>query len=96
VELGHVEFCRCGARNNRNDLAAGRTKTAIIRPILMDREIPRLLARLDELTKLSAAPDANGAATGLTAEQKKEFIEGDGQPEGAHRSPRVVAGADWG
>jgi hypothetical protein len=75
VELGHVGILPVWGENNRNDLAAGRTKTAIIRPILMDREIPRLLARLDELTKLSAAPDANGAATGLTAEQKKEFIE---------------------
>ena len=58
----------CQGENNRNDLATGRTKTAIIRPILMDREIPRLQARLDELTKLSAEP-------GLTADQKKEFIE---------------------
>jgi poly-gamma-glutamate synthesis protein (capsule biosynthesis protein) len=75
VELGHVGILPVWGENNRNDLAAGRTKTAIIRPMLMDREIPRLQARLDELTKLSAGPDANGAATGLTAEQKKEFIE---------------------
>jgi poly-gamma-glutamate capsule biosynthesis protein CapA/YwtB (metallophosphatase superfamily) len=75
VELGHVGILPVWGENNRNDVAAGRTKTAIIRPILMDREIPRLQARLDELTKLSAGPDANGAATGLTAEQKKEFIE---------------------
>jgi len=74
VELGHVGILPVWGENNRNDLAAGRTKTAIIRPILMDREIPRLQARLDELTKLSAAPDANGGATGLTADQKKEFI----------------------
>ena len=61
--------------NNRNDLAAGRTKTAVIRPILMDREIPRLQARLDELNKLAAATDASDAAAALNAEQKKEFIE---------------------
>ena len=35
----------------------------------MDREIPRLQARLDELSKLT------GPATPLTAEQQKEFIE---------------------
>jgi poly-gamma-glutamate synthesis protein (capsule biosynthesis protein) len=68
VELGHVGILPVWGENNRNDLATGRTKTAIIRPILMDREIPRLQARLDELTKLSAEP-------GLTADQKKEFIE---------------------
>jgi hypothetical protein len=75
VELGHVGILPVWGENNRNDIAAGRTKTAIIRPILMDREIPRLQARLDELTKLSPASDATGAQTGLTAEQKKEFIE---------------------
>ncbi len=75
VELGHVGILPVWGENNRNEIAAGRTKTAIIRPILMDREIPRLQARLDELNKLAAAPDASGAAAGLTADQKKEFIE---------------------
>jgi poly-gamma-glutamate capsule biosynthesis protein CapA/YwtB (metallophosphatase superfamily) len=75
VELGHVGILPVWGENNRNDLAAGRTKTTIIRPILMDREIPRLQARLDELTKLSTATDATAAATALTVEQKKEFIE---------------------
>ena len=41
----------------------------------MDREIPRLQARLDELNKLAAATDASDAAAALNAEQKKEFIE---------------------
>jgi len=75
VEVGHVGILPVWGENNRNDLAAGRTKTTVIRPILMDREIPRLQARLDELTKLSAAPDAGTAAAPLTAEQKKEFVE---------------------
>jgi poly-gamma-glutamate synthesis protein (capsule biosynthesis protein) len=75
VELGHVGILPVWGENNRNDIAAGRTKTAIIRPILMDREIPRLQARLDELNKLAAATDASGAAAGLTGDQKKEFIE---------------------
>jgi poly-gamma-glutamate synthesis protein (capsule biosynthesis protein) len=69
VELGHVGILPVWGENNRNELAVGRAKTAIIRPLLIDREMPLLQARLDELTKLSAA----GAP--LTAEQKKEFIE---------------------
>jgi poly-gamma-glutamate capsule biosynthesis protein CapA/YwtB (metallophosphatase superfamily) len=69
VELGHVGILPVWGENNRNELASGHTKTTVIRPILMDREIPRLQARLDELTKLSEA------ATPLTAEQKQEFIE---------------------
>jgi len=57
------------SENNRNEMASGHAKTTIIRPILIDREIPKLEARLDELDKL------NTAGTALTAEQKQEFIE---------------------
>jgi len=55
VELGHVGILPVWSENNRNEIAAGRTKIPIIRPILIDREIPRLQARLDELTKASQA-----------------------------------------
>jgi len=79
VELGHVGIMPAWSENNRNELAAGKTKTTVIRPILIDREIPKLQARLDELTKLGAATDATGAAAGLTTEQKKEFIEVTGR-----------------
>jgi poly-gamma-glutamate capsule biosynthesis protein CapA/YwtB (metallophosphatase superfamily) len=75
VELGHVGILPVWGENNRNDIAAGRAKTTIIRPILMDREIPKLQARLDELNKLSASPDSRAGATVFTAEQKKEFID---------------------
>jgi len=75
VELGHVGILPVWSENNRNDIASGKTKTTIIRPILMDREIPRLQARLDELTKLNATPDASAGATVFSAEQKKEFVE---------------------
>jgi poly-gamma-glutamate synthesis protein (capsule biosynthesis protein) len=75
VELGHVGILPVWGENNRNELAAGRTKTVIIHPILIDREMPRLQARLDELNKLSAASDSSGAPSGLTADQKKEFID---------------------
>ncbi len=69
VELGHVGILPAWEENNRNDLAAGRTKTTVIRPILIDREMPKLQARLDELTKLSQS------TTPLSAEQKQEFID---------------------
>ncbi len=68
VELGHVGVLPVWGENNRNELARGKEKTPVIHPALIDREIPRLQARLDELTKLSTP------ATPLTAEQKKEFI----------------------
>ena len=75
VELGHVGILPMWGENNRNEIASGLAKTTIIRPILIDREIPRLQARLEELTKLSAATDASSGATGLSADQKKEFME---------------------
>jgi len=69
VELGHVGILPVWGENNRNELARGQAKSTIIRPILIDREIPKLQARLDELNKLSAG------GTALTAEQKQEFID---------------------
>ena len=65
VELGHVGVLPMWEENNRNDLAAGREKTPVIRPILIDREIPKLQARLDEFNKPGSA---------LTEDQKREFI----------------------
>ena len=53
VELGHVGILPVWEENNRNEIASGKTKTPIIRPILIDREIPKLQARLDELTKIA-------------------------------------------
>jgi poly-gamma-glutamate synthesis protein (capsule biosynthesis protein) len=69
VELGHVGVLPVWGENNRNELARGHAKTPVIHPILIDREIPRLQARLDELSKLSTP------ATPLTAAQKQEFID---------------------
>ena len=80
VELGHVGILPVWGENNRNELASGRAKTTVIRPILIDRELPRLQARLDELNKiaeLNRTPEANKAnapAAPLTADQQKEFI----------------------
>jgi poly-gamma-glutamate synthesis protein (capsule biosynthesis protein) len=88
VELGHVGILPAWEENNRNDIASGKTKTPIIRPILIDREIPRLQVRLDELNKIadqntsgtarektSTASDPPASVTPLTAEQKQEFVE---------------------
>jgi poly-gamma-glutamate synthesis protein (capsule biosynthesis protein) len=69
VELGHVGVLPVWGENNRNELARGRAKSPVIHPLLIDREIPRLQARLDELTKL------NTPTTPLTAAQKQEFID---------------------
>jgi hypothetical protein len=76
VELGHVGILPVWGENNRNEMARGLARTTIIRPVLIDREIPRLQARLDELNKLATSTaDATGASAGLTADQKKEFVE---------------------
>ena len=86
VELGHVGILPVWEDNNRNDIATGRAKTPVIRPVLIDREIPLVQAKLDELNKVAAppAPPQGSAApalvpvataAGLTADQKKEFIE---------------------
>jgi poly-gamma-glutamate synthesis protein (capsule biosynthesis protein) len=75
VEVGSVGILPVWGENNRNEIAAGRSKTPVIHPILIDREMPLLQARLDELNNLASQPPANGAPAGLSADQKKEFIE---------------------
>jgi poly-gamma-glutamate synthesis protein (capsule biosynthesis protein) len=72
VELGHVGMLPVWEDNNRNEMAAGREKKPVIRPILIDREIPALQTRLDELKKVAGQSEPGSA---LTAGQKKEFIE---------------------
>jgi len=68
VELGHVGVLPVWGENNRHELASGHAKAPNIHPVLIDREIPRLQARLDALNKLSQGE------TPLTAAQKQEFI----------------------
>jgi poly-gamma-glutamate synthesis protein (capsule biosynthesis protein) len=70
VELGHVGILPVWEDNNRNQMAAGREKQAAIKPVLIDREIPPIETRLDELNKKAAQPGAL-----LTADEKKEFVE---------------------
>jgi poly-gamma-glutamate synthesis protein (capsule biosynthesis protein) len=75
VELGHVGILPVWGENNRNELASGRAKTTVIRPILIDREISRLQARLDELNKIATQNQTDPAAAPLTGDKQKEFIE---------------------
>jgi poly-gamma-glutamate synthesis protein (capsule biosynthesis protein) len=70
VEVGHVGILPVWGENNRNEMAAGKTKTAIIRPELIDREMPKLQARVDELSKLPQP---------LAGDQKQQFIEATNQ-----------------
>jgi hypothetical protein len=66
VELGHVGILPVWGENNRNELARGKAKAPNIHPVLIDRQMPRLQGRLDELNKLGQS---------LTAEQKQEFVD---------------------
>jgi poly-gamma-glutamate capsule biosynthesis protein CapA/YwtB (metallophosphatase superfamily) len=69
VELAHVGMLPVWGENNRNALAAGRTKTPSIHPVLIDREIPKVQAELDVLNK------AANSGTEMSAEQKQQFIQ---------------------
>jgi poly-gamma-glutamate capsule biosynthesis protein CapA/YwtB (metallophosphatase superfamily) len=69
VELGHVGMLPVWDENNRNELARGKAKAPSIHPVLIDREIPRLQTRVDELNK------ATQGGAELNANQKQEFIE---------------------
>jgi len=69
VELGHVGILPVWGENNRNLIAAGRAKTPVIRPVLIDREIPRLQKELDAL-------EADGSDPAVfPAEKKKKYVE---------------------
>jgi len=61
VELGHVGMLPVWGENNRNDIAAGRAKTPVIRPMLIDRELPAMQARLDVLNKIAGVSAASAA-----------------------------------
>ena len=62
VELGHVGVLPVWEDNNRNALATGLEKKPVIKPVLIDREIPALEARLDALNKAAGLSTTNAAA----------------------------------
>jgi len=68
VELGHVGMLPAWGENNRNAIAAGKTKTANIHPVLIDRAIPKVQAELEELKK--AVGDGE-----MSAAEKQQFVE---------------------
>jgi len=70
VELGEVGVLPLWTENNALEVRSGRAKVPLIRPVFMDREIPRLQARWDELQSLSPQ---------LTAEQKQELVQASRQ-----------------
>ena len=72
VELGHVGMLPVWEDNNRSNIAAGREKKPMIRPVLIDRQIPILQERLDELNKASAQSQPGAE---MTTGQKKDFVE---------------------
>lgn len=65
-ELGEVGILPAWTENNFLQVRAGHTKTLFIGPLLLDREIPRLQAKYDELDHLG---------TELSSEQKQELIQ---------------------
>jgi poly-gamma-glutamate synthesis protein (capsule biosynthesis protein) len=69
VELGRVGMIPAWGENNRNAIAAGKTKSPSIHPVLIDRELPKVQARLDELNK------AIGNGAEMSVEQKQQFID---------------------
>jgi hypothetical protein len=94
VELGHVGVLPVWEDNNRNELAAGREKKPLIKPALIDREIPVLEARLDELNKLAGlsttqadvpvgGPNGEGTAGAKSAapEQGSQALTADQKKE---------------
>jgi len=62
VELGHVGILPVWEDNNRNELATESEKKPVIKPVLIDREIPALEARLDALNKAAGLNATNAAA----------------------------------
>jgi poly-gamma-glutamate synthesis protein (capsule biosynthesis protein) len=65
VEISNMGLMPVWIENNHLRLKNGQEKIPDIRPVFMDRELPKLQARLDELSRSPAE---------LSAEQKQEWI----------------------
>ena len=68
VELGNIRVLPVWGENDRIALASGHAGALRIQPVLIDREVPRLEARLRELSR-------NGDVASLTGVEKTEAIE---------------------
>jgi hypothetical protein len=71
-ELGDVGVMPVWEENNRLQYRNGQAKAMFIHPVFIDREIPLLQARLDQLNQFGDQ---------LSKEQKQEFVEVSGQLE---------------
>jgi poly-gamma-glutamate synthesis protein (capsule biosynthesis protein) len=70
VELGNVGILPVWGENNHNELGST-AKTPVIRPVLMDREIPALQARIAELNKEEDISSAQKHELASATEQLK-------------------------
>src|SRR5260370_40090223 len=70
VELSQVGILPVWIQNNHLGLKNGREKTPFIRPVLIDRELPRLETRRDELTRATAplSPEQRQARIQVSAQ----------------------------
>lgn len=66
VELSDVGIMPIWEENNRLDLRSGRAKAPSIYPVFMDRVIPQLQARVDQLGQVGAQ---------MTDDQKRQFTQ---------------------
>jgi hypothetical protein len=66
IELADMGILPVWTENNHLLVKGGHAKTLFIGPVFMDREIPKLQARYDELDHLGPQ---------LTAEQKQELVQ---------------------
>ncbi|MCU1341347.1 MAG: putative enzyme of poly-gamma-glutamate biosynthesis (Capsule formation)-like protein [Candidatus Acidoferrum typicum] len=66
VELGDMGILPAWTENNSLQVRAGHAKTLFIGPVFLDREIPRLQTRYDELDRIGPQ---------LSPEQKQEMIQ---------------------
>jgi poly-gamma-glutamate capsule biosynthesis protein CapA/YwtB (metallophosphatase superfamily) len=66
IELGDVGIMPAWTENNFLQVRAGHAKTLFIGPLLIDRELPRLQAKYDELDRLGPQ---------LSPEQKQELVQ---------------------
>ncbi len=67
VELGDMGILPAWTENNSLQVRAGHAKTLFIGPVFLDREIPRLQARYDELDRIGGPQ--------LSADQKQEMVQ---------------------
>lgn len=81
VELGDVGIMPIWTENNRLELRSGRAKAPSIYPVFMDRVIPQLQARVDQLNQLGSQ---------MSEEQKQEFRQVSNQLETLNHQREMV------